>query len=400
MDRAGAGERARGAGAARRELYGAAWPRDRRARAGSTPTLRAQLAADELVASLLVRCTACIPTTSQARVGGALDAVRPLPRRRTAATSSCSASTTGGRAAPPARQLRRLPVVVGHVKLRRRAGDRGRRAGGRPHRGRGIAPDATPARSSGGRSARSAAGPPSSCRPATGARPGARRRGRRRDAARAPSSPLAVLQRIRRPSPVPRRANAASCARAEIAGEHAPRRRPRRPRPALRLPALLPPVQLRGRRRRPLSRRPRPRTCTVADFALAPGPVGRPADPGRAGVLLPQLRARPGGRASTRARPAPPSRCCPSRPGTRWSPANPRAGRRSSPTSRRCWSAPARRALDCYLVPDRRLLRAGRPLRRLLAGLRRRPEAHAGARGVLRRRRARGPRRCPQGAVG
>ena len=92
------------------------------------------------------------------------------------------------------------------------------------------------------------------------------------------------------------------------------RGRPRHPVAAVHLPAVLPAVRLPGRASWPTARCP---TATWRSSTAAAAGLGRPAAPGRRGVLLRQLRARPGGRRSTRARPARPSPSCRWTPGTR-----------------------------------------------------------------------------------
>ena len=144
----------------------------------------------------------------------------------------------------------------------------------------------------------------------------------------------------------------------------------------------------RGRRSLPGGARPLPRVPRPPAVARA---VGRAADPGERRVLLRQLDARPGRRVLSRARPARPSRCCRSTPGTSSSPRTP-TRRRSSPTSRRSSCAPTARRGRSGVLPraDRRLLRARRPPAHAVARLRRRPRGARRARRLLRRRAGEG----------
>ena len=103
------------------------------------------------------------------------------------------------------------------------------------------------------------------------------------------------------------------------------------------------------------------RYLSFPDLAFGAGQWDELRDPGRAGVLLPQLRARTGRSRSTRARPAPPSPSCrwglgpdrrrPTRAG------HARARRRGAAGPRARPTASGRRVLP---GADRRLLRAGR----------------------------------------
>ena len=117
------------------------------------------------------------------------------------------------------------------------------------------------------------------------------------------------------------------------------------------------------------------RYLALADFAAVARPVGRPADPGRRGVLLPQLRRSGGWPPSIPARPAPPSPSCSLDDlGARsWRPT--RCWRRSQPDVEALLVRLDRDASGRRVLPraDRRLLRAGRPPPPAVARLRRRP---------------------------
>ena len=136
-----------------------------------------------------------------------------------------------------------------------------------------------------------------------------------------------------------------------IADEHHARRRPREPRADVHLPA---PATCCSPPRAPRCATGRCPTATCpSPTSRSPRGLGRPADPGRPGVLLPQLGARTGWSRSTRARPAPPSPSCRWTPGTQVLAANP-ALDAARPTSRRCWCAArpgAGAGFACHLVP-------------------------------------------------
>ena len=208
--------------------------------------------------------------------------------------------------------------------------------------------------------------------------------------------PLAVLQRIRqlRPRPV----GAAPGERCElcaepIADEHGHLVDLAGPQPAVRLPGLLPAVHLRGRGRRRITGPCPTATCAFPTSRLSPAQWESLADPGRRRLLLPQLGPGPGGRllpgAGRRHRVGAAPRHLGGGGGRQ-----PGAGDARSPTSRRSWSRaePGAGGAECFVVPDRRLLRAGRPPAPAVARLRRRPRGPRGAGRVLRAGTERRPR--------
>ena len=124
----------------------------------------------------------------------------------------------------------------------------------------------------------------------------------------------AAPDRPGRPAPAP--ASAARCAPSRSPTQHQHVVDLVEPRADVHLPALLPAVHRRRRRSCATGRCPTA-TCPSPTSVLGRAAVGRAGDPGRAGVLLPQLGAGPDGRLLSRARPAPPSPSCRSAPGTR-----------------------------------------------------------------------------------
>ena len=167
------------------------------------------------------------------------------------------------------------------------------------------------------------------------------------------TGPYDVLARIRaNRAPQPAGERCEMCAE-QIADEHSARGECRRPPTDVRVPRLLSAVHRQPRAAalsggaRPLPGLPRLRA--------GPPRVGGTADPGRAGVLLPQLRHWTGPSRSIPVRPAPPSPNWTSTPGTRSPPPTP--GWACWPTtSRPCWSGcPTTevdpRSAECFLVP-------------------------------------------------
>ncbi len=201
------------------------------------------------------------------------------------------------------------------------------------------------------------------------------------------NDPLAVLQRIRdraRAARSPGPGSAASCVAEPIADEHGHLvdLEARNLMCACRGCYLL--FTSSGAGRRPLPGGPRsvPR---LPDFRLSPEPVGQPADPGERGVLLRELRARPGRRllsgSGGRDRVAAPARDL-GGGGRR----QPRAGARWSPTSRPSSSAPERDGggAECFIVPIDACYELVGHLRLAVARLRRRPRGPRRSRRVLR----------------
>ena len=151
------------------------------------------------------------------------------------------------------------------------------------------------------------------------------------------------------------------------------------------LPRLLAAVHLRRRRRRalpgrarPLRRRRRTSRCRRATWDAFQIPVER-------GLLLPQLVARTGSRPSTRARPAPPSRCSPLDAWDDLVAANPILGDAGRPTSRRCSSGSATTGTTAFLVPIDACYELVGQMRRLWRGFDGGREAQRRPRPVLRR---------------
>ena len=430
-------------------------------------------------------CTACTPTASRQRVERALESVRPYLGSHGGDVELLGVSDEGVGPAAAARQLRRLPVVVGDARARGRGRDRGGRPGDHGDRGRGRrrpgdAGTADPGRlaaspgstrlghgtaGSGwqavpelaelrGRRRASSSAPRldrswpagsarSSSPSTTGARAASRAAGRRGAGPRLGGDAgdavlhLSELPRPLRRTPrrrVPRRARACTSARCPLLvdggvglGRPPGRWRPRDERALGGSPlGVAAPDHGRPGRRRCAGERcemcaqPHRATSTSTwstsraaalmctcracyllftdstptlryravpdrylsfpDFEFGAAAVGRAADPGRAGVPVPQLGAGP----RRRVLPGPGRRhrvrAARSTPGTGVVEANPRspaaAGRRGAARAPRRPRAPRVR-----LPPgaDRRLLRAGRPA------------AHAVAR-LRRRRRRRGPR--------
>ena len=213
---------------------------------------------------------------------GATDAPGPRGRRRAARHRR-----GGGRGpAPPAGQLRRLPVVGGHPPGRGRAGHLRRRPRDRHHRrGRARAADRSrPIRADrAGAQARPTRRAPPSCpcprRPAHERRggPAGGDRPHPRAAGAAAPAPRRALRDVRRGGT--RRARS--------------RRRPGGPHAHVHLSGLLPAVQLDGggRRALPGGRGSLPRLPRARAHAR---PVGRAADPGQRRLLLRELDHRPG----------------------------------------------------------------------------------------------------------
>ena len=141
----------------------------------------------------------------------------------------------------------------------------------------------------------------------------------------------------------------------------------------MRVPRLLPAVHARGRRRRATSGR-----CPTAT-SRSPTSSSRPAqwDALQIPVSVAFFFVNSTTRSRRRVLPEPGGRdrvAAPARRVGRASSAPTPSWRRCSPTSRRSSSAPTAEtsAAECFLVPDRRLLRAGRPAAAAVAGLRRR----------------------------
>ena len=104
-------------------------------------------------------------------------------------------------------------------------------------------------------------------------------------------------------------------------------------------------------------------TCRSPTSTLSPAQWDSLQIPVERRVLLRELERSSGSPRSTRARPAPPSRCCPSTRGTRsWRPTRDLATLLPDVEAFLVRVGRARAAArpECYLVPDRRLLRAGR----------------------------------------
>ena len=336
--------------------------------AGSTTELLGRLAADDLVASLLL-VHGLHPDDVGDRVERALDDVRPYlgshgggrraarrDRRRASCGCGCWAAAT---AAPSRRSTLPPRSNGGRGAPRRRC--RGRRSS-RPRRTPGA-------------------------RPLADARhpqpPGCPRCRRDRPA------PLAGLRRFRGRRRAARPSSAASMCGEPVGDRARPRRRRRAAArccaPAARCYLLF---TCRGARRSGATARSPTATCRPGASADRGG-VGRARRSRSASAFFfHNSDARPGRRRSTRARPAPPSRELAAR----------RLGRgRWRPTRRSPTLAPDVEALlvrahrtargsTCFLVPIDALLRAGRPAPPHWRGLRRRPGGARGARRVLRRR--------------
>ena len=135
------------------------------------------------------------------------------------------------------------------------------------------------------------------------------------------------------------------------------------------------------------------RYLSFPDFALDRSRLGRPADPGRAGVLLPQLRAGPGRRVLPGPAGATESELrLAAWDASRWRPTPSSAA--LSATSRRCWSAAPGRDTrrSCFLVPIDACYELVGRLRTVWRGFDGGQEARAAIDGLLRhRRRARKP---------
>ncbi len=137
------------------------------------------------------------------------------------------------------------------------------------------------------------------------------------------------------------------------------------------MPRVLSAVHVGGRRRRPLPRRARP-LPRVRGLPPVAGAVGQPADPRQRGVLLRQLDARARRPRSTRARPAPPSRCCRSTRGPRSSRANPALADLEPDVE--AFLVRADRSVggaECFVVPIDACYELVGRLRMLVAGVRR-----------------------------
>ena len=340
-------------------------------------------------------CTGCTPTTSprgSSRPWRRCGRSWPPRRRRRAARRR--RGRRGG-APAPAGQLRRLPVVVG-----RRCSSAVEQA---IHE---AAPEVViidvEARDPGLVPAGSADGP--ACRWPWGASrvyehcPSEVVAARPPDEHRTPGAPPLAVARPdpARPGGAPGavgRASAARCAPCRSTTEHGHLVDLEQPGAALRLPGLLPAVHRDGAgggRFRAVPDRylsvPRASGCRA-------GAVGRAADPGERGLLLRQLQPRRGWWRSTRARRGPPSRCCPSTPGTTRR-GQPRARRPSRPTSRRSWCAPSAAARrECFLCPSTPATSWSGQLRTTWRGFDGGADAHDGPGRVLRPRPAPGPPR-------
>ena len=199
------------------------------------------------------------------------------------------------------------------------------------------------------------------------------------------TAPLARRRRARSAQPPAGRGERCEMCAEPIARRAPARGRPRQPRPAVHLPRLLPAVHQRGRRAGGYRAVPE-RYLSVPGFRLGrrSGTSWRSRSAmafffansvaGPDGRVLPE----PGGRHRVAS--------WPWRPGTGSLADNPRSADAARRTSRRCLVHRRGRARFRVLSrPDRRLLRAGRAAAPALAGVRRRPEARAAHRRLLRR---------------
>ena len=114
------------------------------------------------------------------------------------------------------------------------------------------------------------------------------------------------------------------------------------------------------------------RYAAFPDFALSRRAVGRAADPGRAWRSSSSTPRSGGSPRSIRVRPAPPSRCCRSTPGTSWSPRNAELAA-LEPDVEAFLVRPSARdgEAECYLVPIDACYELVGELRRLWQRLRR-----------------------------
>ena len=336
-----------------------------------------RLVADDLVASLLVLHGLHPDGLDAARRRGA--------RRRCGRSWSRHGGDVevldideedGVRPPAAARQLRRLPVVGGHAAARVERGDR-----------RGGARDRASSTST------------------------RRRRPRRSIPVELTRKPVAAAGDVAAGAATGLRRRPSASATAARGPPADPRRRRPRPRPGERCElcnetiadehehvvdlesrslmctcrGVLAAVHARRRRRRPLPGGARPLRWRSPTSRCRPGTWDALQIPVERGVLLPQLVARTRSPRSTRARPAPPSRCSSSTPGTTsWPPTRP--GDAAPDVEALLVRVDGERARrECFVVPDRRLLRAGRPAAPAVAGLRRRQRGARRARRVLRR---------------
>ena len=350
--------------------------RRHRARRRRGPGAMKALVDDELVASLLL-VHGLHPDDLEHRVDVALESVRPFLAQHGGDVELLDIDESGGGVPPPARQLRRLPVVGGDAADGRRAGDRRGRARDRHHRRR----RARRCEAAGGRRRRCRSRSCRTPRATTLPRPGA---GSCESAPAALDGPRSAIRQCQRPrrSPRPAGERVRAVHRADRRRAR-PSRRPREPQPDVRVPRLLPAVHLRTAPAAAASAPCPTATWRSRTSGCHPAQWDSAADPGERGVLLHELDARPGRRLLSRARPAPPSRCCRSRPGTSWSAPTPssaiaRARRRGLPGPRR---PRARPGAECFLVPIDACYELVGQLRRLWQGF------DGGQRGPRRARR-------------
>ena len=329
----------------------------------------------------------CIPESLRDRVEGALASVRPMLQGHEGDVELLDIDEEVG--AVRLRllgQLRRLPVVGGDPAAARSSGPSRR---GARDRASSTSTSPTPTAH---RSVPIALGRKPTYERVP-VRAGRVRGGRLMSAE---AGPLAAIARIReQPAPpLPRPGERCEMCGEEVADEHGHVVDLEARTLHVHLPGLLPAVHARRAPAAGTSGRCRDRCLAFPDLALSPGPVGRAADPGERRLLLRELDLdrvarllpEPGGRHRVAAV---------ARDVGRGGRRQPRARPRSSPTSRRSSSAPIGAAgrPECFLVPDRRLLRAGRQLRRLWRGF------DGGQRGAARPSTRSSPRsREPGGA--